>query len=170
MGIQVFSNKGTGPFPRKFNNLKLLQNHWANFNQTCHQASLGKGDSNWCYDIIMAMSKCVHWFDQVSQLSIVAHGPLVFLINLKSTKSCVHFTEIRKERIWKQIQPKKAPRTVECLATSKSSLSLLTQSLPHWCKERIFTWGLKSDKHAKYGNIKFWYHVWVWVYFLKLCI
>ena len=24
----------------------LLQNHWANFNQTCHKASLGEGDSS----------------------------------------------------------------------------------------------------------------------------
>ena len=29
----------------KFKNL-LLQNHWANFNQTWHKASLGEGDSS----------------------------------------------------------------------------------------------------------------------------
>ena len=55
--IQVCSNDGPSPFPRgdnyknsentlmKLKNL-LLQNHWANFNQTWHQASLGEGDSS----------------------------------------------------------------------------------------------------------------------------
>ena len=37
-GIQVCSNEG----PRLLN--FLLQNHWANFNQTLHKASLGEGD------------------------------------------------------------------------------------------------------------------------------
>ena len=50
-GIQVCSNKGPRFFPRGdyyeiakiyWRNLKsLLQNHWANFNQTWHNASLG---------------------------------------------------------------------------------------------------------------------------------
>ena len=52
-GIQVCSNEGPYPFPRgdnykiaKIKNL-LLQNHWANFNQTWHKAYLGEGDSSW---------------------------------------------------------------------------------------------------------------------------
>ena len=56
-GIQVCSNEWPRPFPRSdncekakihwqtFKNL-LLQNHWANFNQTLHKASLDEGDSN----------------------------------------------------------------------------------------------------------------------------
>ena len=56
-GIQVCSNEGPRPFPRgdnyeiakntltKLKNL-LLQNHWANFIQTWHKASLGEGDSS----------------------------------------------------------------------------------------------------------------------------
>ena len=56
-GIQICSNEGSRIFPRgvnktysentltKFKNL-LLQNHWANFNQTWHKASLSEGDSN----------------------------------------------------------------------------------------------------------------------------
>ena len=32
---------------------------------------------NQCYDIIIALSKCVYWFDLVSQVSNVTHGPLV---------------------------------------------------------------------------------------------
>ena len=55
-GIQVCSNEGPRPFPRGDNyeivkihrwNLKnpLLQNHWANFKQSWHKASLGEGDS-----------------------------------------------------------------------------------------------------------------------------
>ena len=55
--IQVCSNEGPCPFPRgdnyeiakntltKLKNL-LLQNHWANFNQTWPKASLGEGDSS----------------------------------------------------------------------------------------------------------------------------
>ena len=54
-GIQVCTNKGPHPFPRGDNyeiakitlvKLKspLLLNHWANFNQTWHKASLNKGD------------------------------------------------------------------------------------------------------------------------------
>ena len=52
-GIQICSNEGPHPFPRgdtkfsestltKFKN--LLQNHWANVNQSWHNASLGKRD------------------------------------------------------------------------------------------------------------------------------
>jgi hypothetical protein len=49
-GIQVYSNRGPGPLLRgdnhkngmgSFKNL-LLQNHWANFNQTWHKSSLGE--------------------------------------------------------------------------------------------------------------------------------
>jgi hypothetical protein len=52
-GIQVCSIKGTGPIQRgdnpkngvgSFKN--LLQNHWANFNQTWNKSSLGEGDSS----------------------------------------------------------------------------------------------------------------------------
>jgi hypothetical protein len=52
-GIQVSSNKVPGPFQRgdnhknvvgSFENL-LIQNHWANFNQTWHISSLGGVDS-----------------------------------------------------------------------------------------------------------------------------
>ena len=54
-GIQICTNKGPHPFPRGDNyeiakitlvKLKspLLLNHWANFNQTWHKASLNKGD------------------------------------------------------------------------------------------------------------------------------
>jgi hypothetical protein len=54
-GIQDFSNKGSGLLQRgdnhknvkmgmgSFKNL-LLQNHWANFNQTWNRSSLGKRD------------------------------------------------------------------------------------------------------------------------------
>ena len=81
----------------------LLQNHWANFNQTWHKASLGEGDSsllskgphpfprrdnyekvnqlrNQCYDIIIALNKCVYLYELVSQVSDVAKGPLVIII------------------------------------------------------------------------------------------
>ena len=54
--IHVCSNKGPHPFQRvdnyeiantltDFENL-LLQNHWTNFNQTWHKASLKKGEGN----------------------------------------------------------------------------------------------------------------------------
>ena len=83
----------------------LLQNHCANFNQTWHIASLSGGDSsflhmkdhlilkkkengcfplNQCYGIIVAWHKGVYWFKLVSQVSDVAHGPLVCIMN------CVH--------------------------------------------------------------------------------
>jgi hypothetical protein len=53
-GIQVYVNKGPGPLQRgdnhknvkmgwSFKNL-LLQNHWANFNQTWHKSFLSEGD------------------------------------------------------------------------------------------------------------------------------
>ena len=49
-GIQILKNKGPHPSSwgdenklTKFNN--LLHNHWANFNQIWHKASLGEGDS-----------------------------------------------------------------------------------------------------------------------------
>jgi hypothetical protein len=53
-GIQVCSNKVPCPLQRgdnrkngvgSFKNL-LLQNHWANFNQTLHKSSLGEGNSS----------------------------------------------------------------------------------------------------------------------------
>jgi hypothetical protein len=53
-GIQVCSNKGPGPLQRGDNHKKsenrvesfenLLQNYWANFNQTWHKSSLEGGD------------------------------------------------------------------------------------------------------------------------------
>jgi hypothetical protein len=57
MGIQACSNKGPGFLQRGDNHKKckngvgsfknlLLQNDWANFNQTWHKLSLGKGDLN----------------------------------------------------------------------------------------------------------------------------
>ena len=57
-GIQVFTNEGPHPFPREDNyeiakihgwNFKKSaspQPQWANFNQTWHNAFLGKGDSS----------------------------------------------------------------------------------------------------------------------------
>jgi hypothetical protein len=57
-GNQVCPNKGPGPLQRgdNYKNVKLgwghlrinllLQNHWANFNQTWHKSSLGGGDSS----------------------------------------------------------------------------------------------------------------------------
>jgi hypothetical protein len=52
-GIQVCSNKGSGPLQRGRSSQKckngvgsfknLLQNHWDNFNLTWHKSSLGKG-------------------------------------------------------------------------------------------------------------------------------
>ena len=57
-GIQICSNEGSCPFSRGDNyeivkirtltNLKnhLLQNHWADFNQTWHKSSFGVGDSS----------------------------------------------------------------------------------------------------------------------------
>jgi hypothetical protein len=48
---EVCSNKGPGPLQRGDNHKNgvgsfknLLQNHWANFNQTWHISSLGEGD------------------------------------------------------------------------------------------------------------------------------
>ena len=78
----------------------LLQNHWVNFIQTWHKASLGKekedkdftdkdhfiikkrrwlvfSSPNQWYDIIIALNKCVYWFELVSHVSNVANGPLV---------------------------------------------------------------------------------------------
>ena len=69
----------------------LLQNHWANFNQIWHKASLGEGDSmfyksgpfnsqkgdnrfsspNQLYDIIIALLKCIYWFELVSQVLLL---------------------------------------------------------------------------------------------------
>jgi hypothetical protein len=50
--IQVCSNKGSGPLLRgdkigveSFKN--LVQNHWANFNQTWHKSSLGEEIQVW---------------------------------------------------------------------------------------------------------------------------
>jgi hypothetical protein len=55
-GIQVCSNKGSGPLQRGDNHknvkmgwghLKIFsRNNWANFNQTWHKSSLGEGDSS----------------------------------------------------------------------------------------------------------------------------
>ena len=101
-GIQICSNGGSRPFSSGDNNkiaklhwqnLKnlLLQNHCANFNQILHKSILDEGDSNeelfnsqivingffpslnQCYDKII----CVYWFEPFSQVSDVAHGPLV---------------------------------------------------------------------------------------------
>ena len=55
-GIQVYTNEGPSAFQRgnneiakirwqNFKNL-LLENHWANFNQTWHKTSLGEEDSS----------------------------------------------------------------------------------------------------------------------------
>ena len=100
-GIQVYLNEGPNPFPRgdyykiRENTLtklkkSLLQNHWANFKQFWHKASLGEDSNektvgyhkvyifssslNQRYDIII----CVYWFELFSQVSDVAHGPLVY--------------------------------------------------------------------------------------------
>ena len=66
----------------------LLQNHWANFNQFWYKASLGEDSNektisyhkvyifsslNQLYEIII----CVYRFELFSQVSDVAHGPLV---------------------------------------------------------------------------------------------
>ena len=80
----------------------LLQNHWANFNQTWNKASLDDGDSSsnkepinshkvnnvvfssiyQRYDIII----CVYKFELFSQVSDVAHGPLVIRHNVDFCK------------------------------------------------------------------------------------
>ena len=96
-GIQVCSNESPRPFPRG-DNYKISENTLTNLkkisspeplNQFWHKASLGE-DSNektisyhkvyiffsfLCqrYDIII----CVYWFELFSQVSNVAHGPLV---------------------------------------------------------------------------------------------
>jgi hypothetical protein len=51
-GIQNCTNQGAGPFQRGDNHenrvesfKNILHNHWANFNQTWHKASLRDGDS-----------------------------------------------------------------------------------------------------------------------------
>ena len=45
--IQVRSNEGPRPFQRGHNNeIAKIRNHWTNFNQTWHKASLGERDSN----------------------------------------------------------------------------------------------------------------------------
>ena len=87
----------------KKNNL-LLQNHWANFSQTCHKSSLGQGYirlfkwrnprltkgrwlrnmNYWASFIIyttITSLKCIHWFELVSQGNDVAYGPFVKLGN-----------------------------------------------------------------------------------------
>ena len=58
MGIKVYSNEGSHPFPRGYNyeiakkklwqifkNL-FLENHWANFNQTWHNVTICERDSS----------------------------------------------------------------------------------------------------------------------------
>ena len=56
MGIQVGKNEGPCPFPKRDNNeiakknneqkIYLFQNNGANFNKTCHRATLGDGNSS----------------------------------------------------------------------------------------------------------------------------
>ena len=48
-----------------FSYFHLLQKHRANFNQTWHKASLGKGDSSLLtfFLLIIALCKCVHWLE-----------------------------------------------------------------------------------------------------------
>ena len=77
------------------------QNHWAIFNQFLHKASLGEDSNektisyhkvyiffsslNQHYDIII----CVYWCELFSQVSDVAHGPLVWNItNIKIISLC----------------------------------------------------------------------------------
>ena len=48
-GIQICTNEGKCPFLSENNHEMLkkiyeFQNHWTNFNQTWHKASLSKGD------------------------------------------------------------------------------------------------------------------------------
>ena len=69
----------------------LLQNHWANVNQTWHKASLGEWDSvlfkeepfNSHQDnnvfFLLLINVMIYWFELFSQVSDVAHGPLVFI-------------------------------------------------------------------------------------------
>ena len=96
---------------RNFKNL-LLQNHGSNFNETWHKASFGEGDSrltstkkdlsvvktkmigfffspNQRYDTIIALSRCVYWFNLISQVSDVAYGPLFFLFFFKCWKRLI---------------------------------------------------------------------------------
>ena len=95
-GIQVCLNEGPNPFPRgdyykirqkyidEIKKKSLFQNHWVNFNQFLHKASLGE-DSNEktiSYHKVYFFSsslnqRCVYWFELFSQVSDVAHGPLV---------------------------------------------------------------------------------------------
>ena len=115
-GIQVCLNEGPNPFPRgdcykisenTLTKLKksLLQNCSANFNQFWHEASLGEDANektisyhkvniffsslNQRYDIII----CVNWFELFSQVSDVAHEPLV----LNFTK---HFQSLSSHKPW----------------------------------------------------------------------
>ena len=48
-----------------FSYFHLLQKHRANFNQTWHKGSLGKGDSSLLifFLLIIALCKCVHWLE-----------------------------------------------------------------------------------------------------------
>ena len=72
----------------------LLQNPWADFNQTCHKAYMSEdtqGFTNQDHSILkkritgflLSLSmlwynlKCVYWFQMVPLMSDVAHGPLV---------------------------------------------------------------------------------------------
>ena len=107
-GIKVCSKKGPCPFPRG-DNYEIAKIHWQNLkifsSRTTvpistklqlqnHKASFGEGDSSlfkWkkiiiklimfissldqCYDIII----CVYWFELFSQVSDVAHVPLVLI-------------------------------------------------------------------------------------------
>ena len=63
--IQVCSNEVPNPF-RRGDNYEIAKpeypNHWANFNQTWHKASMSEGDC----------------FEMVSQARGGAHGPLVY--------------------------------------------------------------------------------------------
>jgi hypothetical protein len=66
--IQVCSNKGPGPLQRGDNQKKckngvgsfknlLLQNYWANFNNTWHKSSLGVGDLSLLKQMGLPLSK-----------------------------------------------------------------------------------------------------------------
>ena len=93
-GIQISSNKGHSHF-QGGDNYEIAKKNWQNlkiFLRTTKPISTKLGtmhlwwrrkrgwsfsSPNQRYEIITALSKCVYWFKQVSQVSDVAHGPLV---------------------------------------------------------------------------------------------
>ena len=89
----------------------LLRTHWINFKPTCHKTSLGKSDSlqvktfnspkrdNDCFLLLLYSTLWYNYssvqmcllIGNVSQLSDVAHGPLVFITVYTYVRRDEHF-------------------------------------------------------------------------------